>query len=263
MHVQKLLGTEKRHADWGVVMNEKVNVMDLSIDILTAEEFTDVTKEYFEQDNLKTMLFLTTKIVEETVADIEYKDMISKFHLILPGEEAVLSLHHVNVLKAGGMITNYQCFYSFLEYVERTKKTVYLIGEDFVKMESFMELCAKSYSDLQVVGTFIKDNKINDERLLNDINTVCPDVIIVSISPQMQERWIIENSAKLSAKICVGVGGIFNPILEEYETSCEGANRSFLYRTWNKTRKNIQKVWQKRIFKMEFAYYNDKHKKGH
>lgn len=237
-------------------MNGTVKIMDLDVDILTEQAYLGEIQEYLRQAHLKTMVFLTAKMVEEAVENVEYCNILKHFDMILPGEEDVLSLHHVNVLKAGGMITNCDCFYSTLKMLEEEQKTVYLIGENFSKLEHFMAFCEDEYPELNVVGSYIEHMQKNEEILLNDINTISPEVVIIALSAQAQARWMKENGSMLNTKLCICVGGVFDKISELYS----GANQSFLYRTFYRTKKNFQSFWQKRIFKMEVEYYNSRNR---
>ena len=45
-----------------------------------------------------------------------------------------------------------------------------------------------------------------DDLLVNEINAVAPDILIVALQSPFQEEWVMKNSTKLNAKLCIGVG---------------------------------------------------------
>ena len=49
--------------------------------------------------------------------------------MILPGAEALLSAHHVEVLEAGGMVVCCKSFGIMLENLQKKDQSVYIIGK--------------------------------------------------------------------------------------------------------------------------------------
>lgn len=83
-------------------MQVSVKIMDIDIDMMSNDVFIQKMNEYLTEDSLDVILFASTGMLDRAVDDLEYQRIIKQAKLLLPGEEALLTTHHVDVLEAGG-----------------------------------------------------------------------------------------------------------------------------------------------------------------
>ena len=191
----------------------KVNIMDIDVDTVTKERLSEQIEKYCQNKGIYSVLMLTDEILEKAAGDEKYHEMISKFSMRLPAEDEVLLDCHPECLKYGGILTDYHSFYSILHCLEKEKRTVYMVGSNLNQMEQFQILCEQFYSNLKFVGSSYKDDDTKDETIVNDINTILPDVVIVALKSPEQEKWMVEQGAKLGIKLCIGTGSSFTDII--------------------------------------------------
>ena len=96
---------------------------------------------------------------------------------------------------------------------------------------------------------------MEDEKLLNDINTNCPDVILTAIAPQLQENWIMENGDKLNVKVCIGADVLVQKLVERYLLYLEKEKHTKIYHYLQNIKNCFLKKIQKRIFYKEYEQY--------
>jgi N-acetylglucosaminyldiphosphoundecaprenol N-acetyl-beta-D-mannosaminyltransferase len=64
---------------------------------------------------------------------------------------------------------------------------------------------SKTNPDLFVKG-FCNGFNFNNDKLIKDINTAKPDILIVGLGSPKQEDWIVTNRDNVNAKVIVAVG---------------------------------------------------------
>jgi N-acetylglucosaminyldiphosphoundecaprenol N-acetyl-beta-D-mannosaminyltransferase len=70
------------------------------------------------------------------------------------------------------------------------------------------------YPGLQISGIYSPPYREltpdEDQNIIHQINTACPDIVWVGISTPKQERWMQEHVRKLNAPVLIGVGAAFD-----------------------------------------------------
>lgn len=242
-------------------MDKRVDILEYDVRIPTVENLNQMMDAFCHQEQLQSILFLSIDILEEAMDYVDYRESISRFQFVLPGEEAVLFMHPIEQLKEQGMLDSDACLKCILQYLESEKKTIYLVGDKIEKLEYFYVFCQEQYPQLEVVGTFVGDGKMDDENLLNDINITCPDVILTAIAPQLQEKWILNNVAKLNGRVCIGADILVRKIVKEYVEKMEKENYNRFYYNFELLKDKIIEKCQRRIFYIDYAHYMKKKEK--
>ncbi|SFR65055.1 WecB/TagA/CpsF family glycosyltransferase [Anaeromicropila populeti] len=245
-------------------MEAKVSIMGLDVDLISTDSFSSRIEQYLTNDYLNIIFLLSTKMVYDAMEVEEYKDILSKAHMLIPGEEALLSEFHVEALRETGIVTNYRCMYQLLDGIKGEHKTMYVVGSSEEKIKQFMEFCHMIYPGTKILGAYCINPEINVELVINEINGANPDILTVILDSPEQENWIIENSATINAKLCIGIGGIIDKLLGKHKSAPALIKKMKMERfyfdviLWIPQR--IKKLMQNRIFKRKIAHY--KNKKG-
>ena len=113
----------------GYYMQASVNIMDIDVDMLTKDTFINKINEYLADDHLYVIFFASAESLDRAVKDSEYHNVIDKADLFLPGEEALLAAHHVDILEAGGMVVSCKSFGDVLGNLEEQGRTIYIMAE--------------------------------------------------------------------------------------------------------------------------------------
>ncbi|MEN3014367.1 MAG: WecB/TagA/CpsF family glycosyltransferase [Endomicrobiia bacterium] len=99
--------------------------------------------------------------------------------------------------------------------ISRTKNySIYLFGskKEIVKQAS-MNLIDKYQAN--IVGChhgYIFSDISEEKKVIEDINKKKPDILLVGLPTELQEKWIYNNLNKLDCKVVIGVGGSFDVI---------------------------------------------------
>ncbi|MCS7227554.1 MAG: WecB/TagA/CpsF family glycosyltransferase [Endomicrobia bacterium] len=91
---------------------------------------------------------------------------------------------------------------------------IYLLGStqqvvEIVKQKLETKFC------VNIVGVhhgFIFSPTDLTGQVIDDINSLLPDILFVGLPTEIQERWIYQNLPRLKCKIVIGIGGSFDVI---------------------------------------------------
>jgi len=101
---------------------------------------------------------------------------------------------------------------SLCDHLAEAGYSIFLLGDEHFVAEKCASLLKQRHQKLIVAGThhgfFLKTGREN-EKLIERINAVQPDLLIVGFGMPLQENWIEENASKLNAKVFFAVGALF------------------------------------------------------
>lgn len=70
------------------------------------------------------------------------------------------------------------------------------------------------FPELKIVGSYSPPfrilNREEDRKIVDDINSTCPDIVWVGMSTPKQEVWMAQHVGRLSAPVLIGVGAAFD-----------------------------------------------------
>jgi N-acetylglucosaminyldiphosphoundecaprenol N-acetyl-beta-D-mannosaminyltransferase len=89
--------------------------------------------------------------------------------------------------------------------------TIYLLGA----REKVIVLCRarllELYPDLRIVGYHDGHSlEGKEELIIQDIRSKRPDILFIALGSPLQETWIAHHAREVNARICLGVGGLFD-----------------------------------------------------
>ena len=135
-------------------MQASVKIMDIDVDMMSNDVFIRKMNEYLTDDHLDVIMFASTKMLNKAMEDEEYRTLLDKADLFLPGEKALLTTHHVDVLEAGDMVVSYRSLGMMLENLTKEDRTLYIIADNEDSVEKLQHYCKKMQPELRVVGSY-------------------------------------------------------------------------------------------------------------
>ncbi|HEY9687873.1 MAG TPA: WecB/TagA/CpsF family glycosyltransferase [Coleofasciculaceae cyanobacterium] len=104
-------------------------------------------------------------------------------------------------------------FIDMLAHFAAKKRTVYLLGGEPGVPETALEKIAAQVPNHTVIGQhhgYILNAPETEQRVLNEINALKPDILIVGFGSPLQERWIEEHRAKLNVSTLFAIGAVMD-----------------------------------------------------
>ena len=192
-------------------MSEKINVLDLEIDKLSAKEAMKASMEYMLSDPVNVIELVTVDRLMQINERAELKDEVREFDLVLAGDRTILEAAEVTERKFLQETENKTFLKMFIRYLHKNHKRVYLLVETSEEGEEFYGCLERAYSGIQVEGLAkVSAEDRADDMLVNDINGSEADCIFAALSTPLQEDFIARNKSILNARIWLGIGkGMF------------------------------------------------------
>ena len=240
-------------------MQASVNIMGIDVDMLSNDVFIEKMNEYLADDHLDVIFFTSAEALDRAVQDEEYHEILDKAELFLPGEEALLTTHHVDILGAGGMVVSCKSFGLVLQNLKKQDRTVYIVAESPKEIVTLKNYCKSMQPELRVVGSCVYTSELEDAAVVNDINNCIPDFLIVDLHTGFQEKWIIDHELLLNAKLCVAIGGVSGLILSEQKEIPGWVKKLHLAGLYEKLvlQQIVKKGFRARLFRKKIVNYNN------
>ncbi len=92
--------------------------------------------------------------------------------------------------------------------------SVFLLGASPGVANKLKEVMEAKHPGVKIVGTFVPPfrtvfSTAENEEMIEAINSVKPDILLVSLTAPKQDIWIAENLQNLDTHLAIGIGGAF------------------------------------------------------
>lgn len=240
-------------------MQTSVKIMDIDVDMLSNDVFISKINDYLTNEKLQVIFFASTEVLNRAVEKEEYRQLVDMAELFLPGEEALLSAHHGEVLEAGDMVVSCRSFGLVLEKLKKEDRTIYIVSKSDTDVELLVSYCKTMQPELRIVGYCVYSEGMDDAAVVNEINSHVPDFLLVDLKIGMQEQWIMEHVSQLNARLCVAIGGVAGLIMSQQKKTPEWIEKLHLEGLYRKIvqEQSVKKGWRARIFRKKVVQYNN------
>lgn len=206
-------------------MSDKINVLGIEMDCLTAKEAMLRAMEFMESDSVNTIEVLSMDALMKSREDPEWKAFTESLELVLPGESAILRAADVNDRLKMKEAENSTFLKLFMKYLQKNQKYIFLLAETEEEMARLEETVRRHSRGIHVTGTgILGPDGTGEEKVINDINGTETDCVLSVLSSPYQEAFISRSRSLLSAKLWFGCG-----IMHDRMYSAAGITRRLGY----------------------------------
>ena len=139
--------------------------------------------------------------------DVVVKQVVESLDVTIISENGVWDAVGENSNLRRREIEKREFFFQLMRILERNKYTVFVLGATGQEVAQTCEYLREEFSRLQIVGNVaVEEFAGADEGIINDINLLAPDVIISILPSPMQEHFLAEHKAMISARLWYGIG---------------------------------------------------------
>ncbi len=193
-------------------MGTRIRIMDLEVDLLSEESLQREMAGYLENDYTNVVHMISLDYIDTYDKNELVQQVLDRADMVLPGEKAILSAHHVDVLETGGMVVDYHCLLNLVKPLNLAERTFYLVLRNEKEAKAMYRYLTKYFPKDNILGVYVSDGNVSEETLVNDINIKLPDILLLSMDSTGQEEWLEKNKGKVNTKLCV-VGGSILPLI--------------------------------------------------
>lgn len=213
------------HFDIAIVNNYMlVTILGIKISTLSKKQILNKISEFLNNHNSHTIFTPNPEFLLEARKNEEFFYILNQADLAIP-DGFGLVLASLLMGKRLKRISGSDLIYDICALAAKENKSVFLLGGSGNTAEKASEKLKKIYPNLQIVGAeqglrageweiksrqWTKGEGAN-QRLIERINEVKPDIIFVAFGHPKQELWIYHTLKHLpSVKVAMGVGGSFD-----------------------------------------------------
>lgn len=188
----------------------KISILDVQIDNLTRREALERLEALlYSNDGPHQVSFAYADCLNKAYSDRHYREVLNSSELVLPDGTGIRIASSV----LGRPIRENQCgtdlIPSFLGHINGNGARVFLLGATQSVVERAGEKMKGDFRSVTVCGVHHGYFDSGDE-IVEKINAAGPNVLLVGMGVPRQEMWIAENLPRLNAKVCCGVGALFD-----------------------------------------------------
>lgn len=195
--------------------NKRIRILDVPVDMVNNKQAMDIFEGLMELPGCSLIVTPNSEIIMNATKDAELKMLIEEAGLIIPDGIGLVYASKIIKQPLSERVTGVDFLTSILAYLEKTGKSIYLLGSKPANEEraSVAQLAAEhmlmKFPNLKVAGThdgYFK--KEDEEKLVNEINESGAEFLCVALGAPKQEKFIFEHRDEFKhIRAGIGVGG--------------------------------------------------------
>jgi len=187
--------------------DKKIEVLGIKMDDYFLGEVMEHFKEYLENDFLNTIGIISTSLLTTASEDGELKKQIEDLDLSIVGEKEILEAAHVTHKRRYKEVEKHQFVTTFFKDCQEYQRSIFLLVDREEQIKKLNEYLAEKYKGINVIGAYaVEIGNENEDKIINEINGISPDIIVSIMGTTFQEKFIYQNRQKLNAKVWLGLG---------------------------------------------------------
>lgn len=197
-------------------MKDRVRLLKVAVDIASTNVAGDATIDYLADESSKTVYLVNSETLMLLENHEDQETLLESCDMILPGTSSVnSSIDEVLGFKRDPFFVD-SYFDRIFEYCIENGLEIQLIAGSEAQFNSVQENIHEKWSYLTLSGTFLTENEESNEFIVNEINSIAPDVLILALSENTQLELMKEYCGQMNAGVILFTGNIlYNKAVSE------------------------------------------------
>ena len=197
-------------------MNEKIQVLGLGIDNLTAKDAVKRVVSYMESEPVSVVEMVTMNTLGKFQQDETAKELFEHFDIALASDKGILEAAGVTDERRLKEVDELLFIKMVMRFLHKNSTRVFLLAEDVADLQKLEMYMQEDYSNVQVVGmATMEENAASDDMLLNLVNGAEAECILSALPSPVEEQFIFRNQALVNAKVWLGFGNLLDELKKE------------------------------------------------
>lgn len=196
-----------------------IKIFGVKILNTTLEDTTYFLQKILNGDKLNTIYTPNTEIVMVAKEDKKLRDLINEGDLVIPDGIGLIYASRIKKKPLKERVTGFDTSIKLLEIANNNGYSLYLLGGKEGVAKAAAENINKDYPNIKIAGFhhgFFKgshlglENQEEEKKIIDEINSLDPDIIFVGLGFPKQELWIHSNKTKIKTRVIIGNGGVMD-----------------------------------------------------
>lgn len=183
-------------------MSKRIQVLGIDIDNHTVRESMFLLEEYVNSDGLNLTGVVTADLLMQAADVPELRKLLEMMDLHIIGDVTVLEVLEESYDQQAGEIQRCDLEEVFLNSLIRKRKKIFWISDSDSDLPVLNNYMQENYPKLEIGGSFCGlVEEENLESVINEINSVAPDVIFIQTADWMRLGMLLQAKNQLNAKL--------------------------------------------------------------
>lgn len=197
-------------------MDEKIQVLDLQIDNLTAKAAVKRVVSYMETEPVSVVEMVTMNTLARFQQDETAKELFDNFDIALASDKGMLEAAGETDERRLKEVDELLFIKMVMRFLHKNSAKVFLLAEDEADLQKLEKYMKEDYSNIQVVDkATMQDNAASDDMLLNLVNGAEAECIFSALPSPVEEQFICRNKSLVNAKVWLGFGNLLDELKNE------------------------------------------------
>ena len=199
-------------------MIKQIQLLGMTIPNYSMREELQLAQDALKDEKLRLILTVSMQSLVKVSGceSQQVKECVEQADLVVVEDPEILSVAGINSSQRTHEAQDHLFFTELLKRLQRGQQQVYLVASKNAALEKIQEILSERYEKLNIVGQYsIEDYPDDLDRMINEINSAAPDVIISVMPTPQQEEFLVANRSKLMAKLWYGLGENYGLLMEK------------------------------------------------
>lgn len=188
-------------------MIKKIEILGMQIDNFTVREAMLRLDTYMSSTVLNIIETVSMRRLILAAENETVRECINSADLSVIGEKEILSETGNALVQRTREVVNKDFMYELLKRAADNGRRVCLIAETKAQTEKMQEFFTAAQGNFVSVGNYaLEDCTADADFLVNELNTLTPDIIISSLPSPEEEMFLTAHKDNINANVWYGVG---------------------------------------------------------
>ena len=176
--------------------------------IYDGDELDSQILTFLDDDVVNTVLILSDEICYFASENKDFEKQLLMADILLPSSPLMmkefLKLKELSVEDYDAY--EYNSFEKVMKVVSENASTSYILTDSEKELERCKIMMKMDAPNISSWEKCVDSIEMANDTILNEINSIVPDVLICSLESPLQEKWIMDNKDKMNAKMILAIG---------------------------------------------------------
>ena len=199
-------------------MQDRIQLLNVAVDIASTKTASNATIGYLKEESSKVVYFLNSETLLSLEEHEDLRAIVEDSELVLPGTASVnASINQVLGHKRESFFVE-SFFDAILDYAVEMGHEILIVAENQERFTSIQENIQEKRPYITLSGVFLTEQEESTGHIVNEINSVAPDILLVALEEKRQLELLQEYRNQMNAGLMIFSGTVFyNKAVEEAE----------------------------------------------
>lgn len=230
----------------------KINILGVGITRMNLQQAIKAAERAIEQDRKLFAVVPNVFVICECRRDAAYREAINSADIAFADGMPLVWASYLYGQYTGGRASGADFFSRFTEIAAKKGYSCYFLGGGPGGSERVAANVQCRCRGIKIVGNFSPPlgeipEKMTDE-IVNEINSVKPDILWVGLGAPRQEKWIYHSFSRLNVKLAIGIGAAFDYEAGKRRRAPRWMQKAGLEWSFRILFENPELLWKKRYY---------------